>query len=1139
MATAAKIITVLLEKNVYYTPPTDKEKLLYDFYASEFFNHLRMMQHDLGPGDGPNTQRMGLDSTTEASFLEARKTLLGVLKEEMSRSVFFAVSAELRHAFANNSRDRFDKVLNKAELAWLAEYYASYQAKTNDHLDLVPKNPRHAQIYTREKRGYADSYSSIKLAMVKTNFSAAQVMVTAQKMFLQLNWPASYGGKPWANICSGWLRLYNARSENELTVAIDHIYDLQHNTDTVFNKLKSYYRNNSYEWIKNALNFKRDVKDPNFLLDKTSSQMKKMCLEIGKAAGWRTHSQTADAARPKPVKSISLFPPKPATSSGVGKSFSTKGMGVGVSFAMDVLNKFAALESWDTIAETGVWMFNGSHGWGPKLHLNRLDGTITIVSGDVPQALKVMGTGEVHEAIREWVLAYLGSFCQRSGKTPPTFTAGDKTWSVQVDFGGNKLEVFAGDARESFFTFKQTPEAVKYLLQKTKAPAPPKSTSWPPQLTEALNKLYSKCVHIKAPGSKEWTFRPKAWASSQNKKWLRVYSESGKRDGPYKIQCIGPSGEKGDVLFDKYDIHNVDKAIMWLYSGASSEDVDALLVKLNDVLKQVPSKSGEWKFVTKKLNPDGLSPQLIVTTDNIQVWNEDRTGNIGTFKLSDVEKALAAFRECEKTFQGKGAQDSDVDHNKEQALEYYSMHLQHADEDDSKVVYRLMGGPEIPNITVDSGGISLTYQDGGVHKMAYSFTGYFSAFKHMVKLYLDAHPELKASKLPATKSTNETEIWTAGKGEWKLFIDYSNDRITVYKNEVEKSHHYSLGRAPMAVTKLLEQNKANVDPKQLNGLKQEENDLAAKEAFDFFTEYLERLETTENATETYILRDGPENLTLTVKQDFDHKHYLLLAVGDNVESFPIASFEDAFDKMIFHYLEGSGLKIEQDPEDPAEYRCYDPSSDKVWMRIETYKEPHFVITNQETVFQKFPLHQAVNAVSMLKTQVKSDAPVSSAGDDESKTQAIEYCQEYGGLLKPLTASGNKYSFEQDAAAPKLWIKDNSIHVGFSGSYVEYDFLEVDQAVEDLKRCTRKWKNSYSKQSAVEFFSNAPGIVPLSADSFIAGICKDSTKQPCPFIAVTGENIIIFQGKSATKFSHSQAAKAAKTLLSMSKKWKGI
>ena len=93
---------------------------------------------------------------------------------------------------------------------------------------------------------------------------------------------ANIGGEAWANICEGWLKLNNISDSNisELYIWIDHVYDLQHNTGIIFDKIDDYYIDNSVEWIKNALDLKRDVINPWILVRRSSKDMQKLAAKV-------------------------------------------------------------------------------------------------------------------------------------------------------------------------------------------------------------------------------------------------------------------------------------------------------------------------------------------------------------------------------------------------------------------------------------------------------------------------------------------------------------------------------------------------------------------------------------------------------------------------------------------------------------------------------------------------------------------------------------------------------------------------------------------------------------------------------------------------------------------------------------------
>lgn len=113
------------------------------------------------------------------------------------------------------------------------------------------------------------SYKAANYAIKKSGLSMTDMVGMMRYLYHNGVWSASYGGPAWGRIADGWLLLNRADKMTQtkkgsrtppMEVAIDHVYDLQHNTDTVFNKLKSYYKDSSgYHWIKQALDKKANV----------------------------------------------------------------------------------------------------------------------------------------------------------------------------------------------------------------------------------------------------------------------------------------------------------------------------------------------------------------------------------------------------------------------------------------------------------------------------------------------------------------------------------------------------------------------------------------------------------------------------------------------------------------------------------------------------------------------------------------------------------------------------------------------------------------------------------------------------------------------------------------------------------------
>lgn len=279
-----------LEKQLSYNIPEDKEKLMYDFYTLSYLSQFNLL-NNTGPkvsGFGEvmktPTMRRELDLDTIENFRDIKKTLLDHLKKHMLNAVLFAISAEFRHIFANNNNKRLVEFFEERNADdFIRDYAITYKSLNTDFGDFLKvKNKRTLKRYQQDNRGYLDSYTAVK----QTDIAESRFIELAEESFLKLNWSSSYGGKPWANICSGWTRLFEAKNESALFVAIDHIYDLQHNTDTVFNKLKSYYKDGGYKWIKNALDHKANLRNPYELLDKSSGTIRVLAKKILKSEGF-------------------------------------------------------------------------------------------------------------------------------------------------------------------------------------------------------------------------------------------------------------------------------------------------------------------------------------------------------------------------------------------------------------------------------------------------------------------------------------------------------------------------------------------------------------------------------------------------------------------------------------------------------------------------------------------------------------------------------------------------------------------------------------------------------------------------------------------------------------------------------------
>jgi hypothetical protein len=227
----------------------------------------------------PETGDINLDDARK----QANDALLPVLKKNLLDAVFFSICAELRHVgYASQDPEQRtgyypeeDKVKDDLLGPQLVKVWDAYQRVRPDVDDeserLVLKGPRKG-----EAEKYVDSWKAAK----KTGFSERQIVKMAEILYRDLNWDGSYGGENWANIAKGWLNLNNAKNRGQMMVMIDRIYQLQHNSDTVFNKLREYMKGRNHRWLQRALDRKFRARSPYDFINKASGTLQRLARHI-------------------------------------------------------------------------------------------------------------------------------------------------------------------------------------------------------------------------------------------------------------------------------------------------------------------------------------------------------------------------------------------------------------------------------------------------------------------------------------------------------------------------------------------------------------------------------------------------------------------------------------------------------------------------------------------------------------------------------------------------------------------------------------------------------------------------------------------------------------------------------------------
>lgn len=304
--------TDLLIESITYDLPASKDRLMFDFYGLAFISAIDL--------DEAMISRSGLADDIKY----AEDVLLPALKTDMLNAVFFSVCAEARHIF-DNRQDWSN--FSEPEQAFWRDYGKRMKLGSTSNL---PASQRERVPIDKSVSGSSSSYDwSYKMVMktiAKLGITKTAFMNYCENAFRNGNWSTSYGGRRWGDICAGWLHLASAETVDKMYMYIDHVWDLQHNTGTVFNKVQEYSRSGTHDWIKKALDFKAQVKDIRSLAPNMTSKMKKLVIAAVKASKTAPHAiwlqslgmavgpqPGADDDVKNPFAKKSFVPPKPTS----------------------------------------------------------------------------------------------------------------------------------------------------------------------------------------------------------------------------------------------------------------------------------------------------------------------------------------------------------------------------------------------------------------------------------------------------------------------------------------------------------------------------------------------------------------------------------------------------------------------------------------------------------------------------------------------------------------------------------------------------------------------------------------------------------------------------------------------------------
>lgn len=287
-----------------YFVPKDKEQQMYDFYM---FANLRGVTnkknvHQFGgvAGEKPYYEPSNFEpgnletSEQQADYMleEVGEKLLPELKISFLNLIEKAVASEIKYAIINNDEYILSMLIKKENPELHAQFFKFL-------MDLESRDPLKFDPY--EDNEDDDVFSKLRRDDLARGLESIDYYEAAKKVFTEfgnfmriaktlfekvdvVDWNENYGGKAWSNIVDAYFQLKYASNTNKLIVAIDHVYDLEHNTGSIFTKDDSYSKltnkKRDFSWIKKALDYKSQVSSIKDLLDKVSPLMKKLASRI-------------------------------------------------------------------------------------------------------------------------------------------------------------------------------------------------------------------------------------------------------------------------------------------------------------------------------------------------------------------------------------------------------------------------------------------------------------------------------------------------------------------------------------------------------------------------------------------------------------------------------------------------------------------------------------------------------------------------------------------------------------------------------------------------------------------------------------------------------------------------------------------
>ncbi len=271
-----------------YQFPSDKKQQMADFYALQMLlgrDSFDLKRQKIIADKGEDSYQFGKprsmddqpDKEGQLDYVigEIRDQMLPQLKKEILEDVLYSIAAEFRHVKDDNTSKEILKLAQKLgpEYEYITKKYFRYFMATGSHDGFLRRVNNDKEKHHNISSSYLNAYKAYLISKA----TPEQFVNLAKLFFEEASWTTGYGGENWANICKAWMDLNKAKSIQSMFVQIDHIYDIQHNNGSVFDKLASYQnKQGSHNWIANFLDKKANMNNPLEIYQEVSPSMKKI-----------------------------------------------------------------------------------------------------------------------------------------------------------------------------------------------------------------------------------------------------------------------------------------------------------------------------------------------------------------------------------------------------------------------------------------------------------------------------------------------------------------------------------------------------------------------------------------------------------------------------------------------------------------------------------------------------------------------------------------------------------------------------------------------------------------------------------------------------------------------------------------------